>query len=128
MDRSPIEHELSAFYDITHGLGLAILTPRWMEYTLSEKTVHKFVDLGVNVFDIDKDQDSMEIARQTIEKVREFLFKDLGLESNLTKIGIDEEHFDEMSIKACGKDGVKKGFIDLKPADVKKIYKMCLED
>ena len=26
-----MEHELSAFYDITHGLGLAILTPRWPE-------------------------------------------------------------------------------------------------
>ena len=25
----PIEHELSAFYDITHGVGPAILTPRW---------------------------------------------------------------------------------------------------
>ena len=24
----PMEHELSAFYDITHGIGLAILTPR----------------------------------------------------------------------------------------------------
>lgn len=29
-----MEHELSAIYDITHGLGLAILAPRWMEYTL----------------------------------------------------------------------------------------------
>ena len=27
----PMEHELSAIYDITHGLGLAILTPRWLE-------------------------------------------------------------------------------------------------
>ncbi|MFV0314830.1 MAG: iron-containing alcohol dehydrogenase, partial [Anaerotignum sp.] len=26
-----MEHELSAYYDITHGLGLAILTPRWLE-------------------------------------------------------------------------------------------------
>lgn len=25
-----MEHELSAYYDITHGVGLAILTPRWM--------------------------------------------------------------------------------------------------
>ena len=31
----PMEHELSAFYDITHGIGLAILTPRWMNYVLS---------------------------------------------------------------------------------------------
>ena len=28
----PMEHELSAFYDITHGDGLAILTPVWMDY------------------------------------------------------------------------------------------------
>lgn len=25
-----MEHELSAYYDLTHGVGLAILTPRWM--------------------------------------------------------------------------------------------------
>lgn len=124
----PIEHELSAFYDITHGLGLAILTPRWMEYTLSEKTVHKFYDLGVNVFDLEKDKDEMEIAKETIEKVKEFFFKDLGLESNLKKIGIDQTHFDQMAQKACGKKGSISGFIELVPADVKKIYEMCLED
>ena len=28
----PMEHELSAFYDITHGEGLAILTPHWMDF------------------------------------------------------------------------------------------------
>lgn len=124
----PIEHELSAFYDITHGLGLAILTPRWMEYCLSEKTVHKFYDLGVNVFDLDKGKDKMEVAKETIEKVEEFFFNDLGLDSNLKKIGINEEHFEEMSQKACGKNSSIKGFIELTPADVKKIYQMCLED
>ena len=124
----PIEHELSAFYDITHGLGLAILTPRWMEYVLNEKTVHRFYELGVNVFDIDKNKDEMEVAKLSIEKVKDFFFEDLGLDSNLTKIGIDESHFDQMSQKACGKNGSIKGFIELVPADVKKIYQMCLED
>ena len=38
----PIEHELSAFYDITHGIGLAIITPNWMKYILSEKSDDKF--------------------------------------------------------------------------------------
>ncbi len=37
-----MEHELSAIYDITHGLGLAILTPRWLEYCLDENTVGKY--------------------------------------------------------------------------------------
>lgn len=124
----PIEHELSAFYDITHGLGLAILTPRWMEYVLSKKTVHKFYDLGVNVFDIDKNLDQMEVAKKTIGKVKEFFFDTLGLDSNLKEIGIDEKYFDQMSKKACGKNGKIKGFVELYPEDVKKIYQMCLED
>ncbi|HPJ03646.1 MAG TPA: iron-containing alcohol dehydrogenase, partial [Candidatus Limiplasma sp.] len=38
----PMEHELSAIYDITHGLGLAILTPRWMAYCLDNTTVSKY--------------------------------------------------------------------------------------
>lgn len=49
----PMEHEISAYYDITHGLGLAILTPRWMKYTLDETTVSKFYQFGCNVFGID---------------------------------------------------------------------------
>ena len=47
----PMEHEVSAIYDITHGLGLAILTPRWMEYCLDESTVSKYVqfkEVGIN--------------------------------------------------------------------------------
>ncbi|KWZ99173.1 putative NADH-dependent butanol dehydrogenase A [Anaerococcus hydrogenalis] len=124
----PIEHELSAFYDITHGLGLAILTPRWMEYVLSEKTVHKFYDLGVNVFDIDKNLEQMEVAKKAIEKVKEFFYETLGLDSNLKDIDIDEKYFDQMSKKACGKNGKINGFVELHPEDVKKIYQMCLED
>ena len=33
-----IEHEISALYDVTHGLGLAVLTPYWMQYVLDEQT------------------------------------------------------------------------------------------
>ena len=43
-----MEHELSAFYDITHGVGLGILTPYWMKYVLSEENVHRFVEYGKN--------------------------------------------------------------------------------
>ena len=44
-----IEHELSAFYDITHGVGLAIITPQWMRYILNEKTLDKFSAFARNV-------------------------------------------------------------------------------
>lgn len=35
-----MEHALSAYYDITHGEGLAIITPRWMKHILNDKTRH----------------------------------------------------------------------------------------
>ena len=31
-----IEHELSAYYDLTHGVGLAIVIPAWMEFVLND--------------------------------------------------------------------------------------------
>lgn len=42
----PMEHELSAFYDITHGEGLAILTPAWMEHILNDDTLPMFVEFA----------------------------------------------------------------------------------
>ena len=35
---------MSAVYNITHGLGLAIVTPRWMEFVLDENNAEKSCD------------------------------------------------------------------------------------
>ena len=121
----PMEHELSAFYDIAHGLGLAILTPRWMEYVLDETTVSKFYTFGTNVFGIDPALPPMEVARQSIQKTRDFFFQTLGLDDTLTKIGIDATHFERMAEKACS-GGVLAGFKPLAKEDIVRIYQMCL--
>ena len=119
----PMEHELSAFYDITHGVGLAIMTPNWMEYVLNEDTVWRFVEYGKNVWGIQSGTD-MEIARGAITKTREF-FTSLGLPATLGEIGIDSTHFDVMAQKAAD-GGLKYGFIPLDKEDVKKIFEMAL--
>ena len=121
----PMEHELSAFYDITHGLGLAILTPRWMEYTLNETTVDRFYQYGVNVFGIDPSLPKEEVAKKSIACTSKFFFETLELDSTLTKIGIDDSKFDIMAKKAC-KDSILQGFQPLDQEDIKKIYQMCL--
>jgi alcohol dehydrogenase YqhD (iron-dependent ADH family) len=121
----PMEHELSAVYDITHGLGLAILTPRWMEYCLDETTVDKYVQYGVNVFGIDAKLDKMEIAKRSIKLTEEFLFEKLGLQRTFTEVGIKREDFAMMAKKAC-RYGDIKGFKTLTPADVEAIFEMCL--
>ncbi|MBP3477738.1 MAG: iron-containing alcohol dehydrogenase [Lachnospiraceae bacterium] len=120
----PMEHELSAIYDITHGLGLAILTPRWMKYCLDETTVSKYVQFGVNVFGIDANLEPMDIAKQSIEKLSAFFFDTLGLDNTFTKVGIEEKNFPVMAKKACG-DGVLPGFKPLAQQDIEKIFAMC---
>ena len=121
----PMEHEVSAYYDITHGLGLAIITPRWMEYCLSEKTVSKYVQYGVNVFGIDANQPAMDIAKQAIEKTKEFLVGTLELKSTFTALGIGDEHIPTMARKSCA-GGVLPGFVPLEQHDIEIIFRNCL--
>ncbi len=119
----PMEHELSAFYDITHGDGLAILTPFWMEYVLSEKTVQKFYEYGVNVWGIDKNLDKMEVAREAIAQTKAFFAK-MGLPKTLSDVGIGEEKLEIMAQKAATKTA--GCFVPLNAQDVLNIYKMAL--
>ena len=121
----PMEHELSAVYDITHGLGLAILTPRWMEYCLDETNVDKYVQYGINVFGIDANMDKMAIAKESIRLTAEFLFDKLGLQRTFTEVGIKREDFELMAKKAC-RYGDIKGFKTLTVDDVIRIFEMCL--
>ena len=121
-----MEHELSAFYDITHGHGLAILTPRWLAYVLDEETAPIIQRFGVNVMGLDGSLPAMEGAKAAIKALETFFFEILGLKSHLSDLGIDDKNFVLMAKKACGPNGVLHGFTDLTPADVEKIYRMCL--
>lgn len=117
----PMEHELSAFYDITHGVGLAILTPHWMKYVLDDSTLEKFVEYGVNVWDIDKNQDSYKIANEAINKTREY-FISLGIPATLREVGIEEEKL-ELMAKQATRWGDLGNFRPLNTQDVLNIFK-----
>lgn len=122
----PMEHELSAIYDITHGLGLAILTPRWMEYCLDDARVNKYVQFGTNVFGIDPSLAPMDIAHMAIDKLSDFLFNTLQLKRTFPEVGIGRENFAIMARKAVN-GGTLPGFKPLQQSDVEKIFEMCME-
>ena len=121
----PLEHILSAHYDITHGVGLAILTPAWMEYVLSEATVDRFAQYGVNVWSIDPTLDRFEIAHKAIACTRRYFAEDLGLPTRLSQVGIGEEKLDLMAMQAAGDLG-NNIFCPLGAEDVKNIFRSCL--
>lgn len=120
-----MEHQLSAFYDITHGHGLAILTPRWLKYCLNDKTAPKIKTLGESVFNISSTLNDIDGANATIDAFSDFFFNKLGLPSTLSELGIDDKNFKLMAQKAC-KNSVINGFIPLNADDIEKIFRMCL--
>ncbi len=121
----PIEHELSAYYDVTHGVGLAILTPRWMRYILSEDTVDRFVMYAENVWHLKPQEDKFLMANQAIDLTEKF-FKECGIPMTLTEIGIDDSKFDIMAEKAVRYGGLERAYVPLDVQDVKEILRMCL--
>ena len=118
-----IEHVVSAVYDITHGVGLAIIIPHWMEYVLDEKTVYKFVEYAQNVWGI-SGGDDFTIAGQGIKRTKEF-FRNLGMPVSLSEVGIDGKRLEDMAQKTVmfGKIGE---FRKLNRDDVLKILKASL--
>ena len=115
-----IEHALSAYYDITHGEGLAIITPRWMEHILSERTLERFVKYGINVFDIDTTLTGMEIAHKAIEMTYAF-FEESGIPMHLREVGIGEERIDEMAHHIAANEGLENAYVPLSEQDIKEI-------
>ncbi|MGM9816665.1 MAG: iron-containing alcohol dehydrogenase [Lepagella sp.] len=115
-----IEHALSAYYDITHGEGLAIITPRWMRHILSDKTIDRFVKYGVNVFGIDSTLPKEEIANKAIDATYAF-FESIGIPMHLREVGIDESRIDEMAHHIAVNEGLERAYAPLTEQDIKEI-------
>lgn len=119
----PMEHELSAYYDITHGVGLAILTPRWMKHVLNADTAWKFGEYGREVWGLTGDDD-FAIGEVAIDKTAEFFYDVLGLPRTLGEVGIGEEKLEIMA-ENCA-PGLTRAFVPLTKQDVLEIFRACL--
>ena len=120
-----MEHALSAYYDITHGEGLAILTPRWMEHILNENTIERFVSFGTHIFGIDETLDANEIAQKTIQATYQ-MFEGFGIPMHLKDVGIDESRLSEMAHHIAVNEGLENAWAPLTEEDILEILKKSL--
>ena len=115
-----IEHALSAYYDITHGEGLAIITPRWMRHILNDHTLPRFVKYGINVFGLDASLPEREIAEKAIDATYKF-FESIGIPMHLREVGIDDSRLDEMAHHIAVNEGLDHAYAPLSEQDIKEI-------
>ncbi|WP_461213537.1 iron-containing alcohol dehydrogenase [Lacticaseibacillus sp. GG6-2] len=118
-----MEHQLSAVYDVTHGVGLGILTPRWMQYCLDHdaSTRAQFQRFGHRVWDLPANADPQAAIDATYAWIN-----NLGFGMTLPAIGIkDDSHFAEMAARAAA-HGLTNAYVPLDQAAVTSIYQASM--
>ena len=116
-----IEHELSARYGITHGHGLAILLPRWLEYCYTDDVREKYEIFAEKVLEVDS---SGNVSKKVSDKLSDFFFDRFGLNSRLRDLGVLQSDLSDISFLLCS-DGPVSGFAELDKEDIFEILSMC---
>jgi len=85
-----IEHQLGAYTDCPHGIGLAVISPAYYRH-IYRHGLHKFVRFAKNVWHVDDTGKSEEqTALEGIQALEDF-FRELGIPATLRELGATEE-------------------------------------
>lgn len=118
-----IEHTISAHFDISHGRGLAILTPSYFKHIVKGDRPQRLARLGRQVFGITYENPE-EAAEATIAAVTEWM-KSIGAYDTLQNVGIPMEAFQQMAEDTVRVSGMGQGFVAAtRPLQVDDIVKI----
>ena len=119
-----MEHALSGWKPtITHGAGLAILTPAWMRYVWAEDP-KRFVRFAVNVMEVTPLENDEATIQLGIAKLCAFI-QEMGLPTAIHEVTTDKPDLDLLASLSYGK-GHLGGFKKLKPEDAKRIFEAVI--
>lgn len=118
-----MEHELSAVYGVTHGAGLAVITPAWMTF-MATHNPKKGAQFARRVFDVVNDDDT-QAALEGIALLRKF-YASLDLPITLAQLGIENPDFDLLVKKLHENKGdVIGGYYRLTSKETMEIYHLA---
>ena len=119
-----MEHELSAVYGVTHGAGLAVMTPAWMTF-MATHNPSKGAQFARRVMDVVNDDDT-QAALEGIARLRAF-YASLGLPITLAQLGIETPDFDLLVHKLHENKGeVIGGYYRLTAIETRQIYELAM--
>ena len=118
-----LEHALSAFYDIPHGAGLAIMHPAYLRWILPKATP-RLMRFAKEVWGIE--QGTMSDAEYALAGIvaLETYFKEIGAPSTLKEVGIPKEALGEIAA-SCVRYAT--AYSDLSVADARALYESVFE-
>lgn len=120
-----LEHELSGFYDIAHGAGLAIIIPAWMKHVYKNDAA-RFAQFGNRVFDLEiNTYDIEETAQRAIAEVERF-FKDINLPTSFADAKLPTNQIKEMAASLYASADSIGNFMKINQQQAEEIYEAAL--
>ena len=115
-----IEHQLGAYTDCAHGIGLAIISPAYYRYIYRDG-LHKFVRYAKHIWGVeDKGQGDEAIALEGINRLAAFI-AELGIPATLREVGATKE----MLPLIANSTALGGGYKQLNAEDILAILKAC---
>lgn len=123
-----LDHELTARFGVTHGAGLAVLTPAWMRYVWRSNP-KRFTDFAVRVMGVEPQAQDAATVEAGVSAL-EAHFARLGLKPTLAALGVDAAAIPDMARAALfASDGTEKKIGALRvlhEADIRAIYEQAM--
>ena len=115
-----IEHQIGAYTDCPHGVGLAVVSIPYYRHVY-RYGVDKFARFAENVFAISPlGKTKQHLAEEGIEALRNFI-KELGIPLSLREIGVTEDMLEKIAFSVEEGGAYKK----ITHEDILEILKEC---
>ncbi len=121
-----MDNEIGINYGASHGAGLALLFPYWMEYAMKTQGPEQFAKYATRVWGVKMDFEHPELtAMEGIKAFQDFV-KEMGMPTHISELGGKEEDIPGMVENMFHGAPNHGNFVKLTPEIAATIYKMAL--
>ena len=119
-----LEHEVSAVYGVTHGAGLAVIQPAWLNW-VSNHRPEKVAQFAERVWNVEKRKDLRMMTVEGVFAYKKFL-KSIGLPTSFRELGIEKPDIDKVVYKLHEDKGEFIGnYVQLDRRATREIYELA---
>ena len=119
-----LEHEVSAVYGVTHGAGLAVIQPAWLNW-VSNHRPEKVAQFAERVWNVEKRKDLRMMTVEGVFAYKKFL-KSIGLPTSFRELGIENPDIDKLVYKLHDDKGEFIGnYVQLDRRATREIYELA---
>ena len=120
-----MEHEVSALYDVSHGAGLAVIFPAWLQWMAAHHAA-KVAQWAERVWDVAPGPSAEAVALEGVRRFRAFL-AEIGMPLTFSQLGIAAPDIAALVDGLHRNKGEHVGnYVRLTRRDTEEIYRLAL--